>query len=109
MKYGIGSTSDASDLQVISRAVIKHFKGVEYIWLSPCVGGPRRGFDLEPRLCREGSIEEIAKAVKLLLKHPELKEVKVATKGDFSQLQEAVDKAQEDMKPKIEVHIVTGI
>lgn len=109
-KYGICSTSDASDLQAISRGVVRHFKGVESVVLNPCVGGPQRSFDGEPRLCREGSIEEITKAVKLLLKHPKLKEMEVGRKDYLlSQLQEAAEKAVKETKCMVRVKFETNV
>lgn len=94
-EYGIGSMSDAIDLQAIGRAVVKHFKGVEVLSLESCIGGRDRMHDEEARVCRERSLDEIAEALNILLKHPRLKELNVVKRNfmmtDLSQLEEAVE------------------
>jgi hypothetical protein len=109
VNYGICSTSDASDVQAIARAVVKHFKGVEKLSLDPCIRGPKRPHYHEPRLCGKRSIDEIAIAVKLLLKHQKVKELTVTKDNSRSQLQEAVERVVEETKSKIPVLFVTKV
>jgi hypothetical protein len=109
MKYGICTITDAKDIQVITRAVVKHFKGVKVLSLEPCIGGPERQHDDEPRVCRERSVDEIAEAVKILLKHPKLEKLNVVRRDDLSQLQEAVEMAFAETKSKVAAQIGTNI
>jgi hypothetical protein len=103
-EYGITINSDASDLQTISRVVLKYFTGVKILALYSCTSeccteGPERYHDRAVQLSREESVEKIAKAIKMLLKHPSLQNLRVAMKTCWarnscvSQLQEAAEKA----------------
>ncbi|KAH9204195.1 hypothetical protein DL95DRAFT_122359 [Leptodontidium sp. 2 PMI_412] len=87
--YYFASLGDASDVQASSRALVKHFQGLQSVVVTWAHKQSTQTY--LPRLTKEGTVSALIKTVRILLKHPQARKLHIWNDPLSGMMQEVID------------------